>query len=130
MKQVLIVDDSEKIRERLIALMAESGEIRIPGQVGNVRDALTAIQRLKPDTVVLDIRLPGRSGIALLKEIKARYPEITVIMLTNFDYTQYRQQCRQLGADFFLNKTFEFEKIVDTILMSKGVSEKMSPDAP
>ena len=116
MKEVLIVDDSEQIRERLVALMAESAQIRIVGQAGDGRQALEAMQRLRPDTVILDIRLPGSSGIELLKQIKARYPEVTVIMLTNFDYALYRRQCQELGADHFLNKTLEFEKIVDTIL--------------
>jgi len=116
MKEVLIVDDSEQIRQRLVTLLAESSQIRIVGQAGDSREALEALQRLRPDTVILDIRLPGTSGIELLKEIKARYPEMTVIMLTNFDYALYRRQCRQLGADHFLNKTLEFEKIVDTIM--------------
>jgi DNA-binding NarL/FixJ family response regulator len=116
MKQVLIVDDSEQIRERLVTLLAESPQIRVVGQAGSGREALDALQRLEPDTVILDIRLPDNSGIELLKMIKARHPEIVVIMLTNFDYTQYRQQCRRLGADYFLNKTLEFEKIVDTII--------------
>ena len=123
MKQVLIVDDSEQIRERIVALLTESAQIRIVGQAGNGTDALLAIQRLKPDTVVLDIRLPGRSGIELLKEIRARYPEMKVIMLTYFDYAQYRQQCRQLGADHFLNKTLEFEKIVDAVMDDAGPGE-------
>jgi DNA-binding NarL/FixJ family response regulator len=116
MKQVLIVDDSEKIRQRLVTLLAESAQIRIVGQAGNSLEALEAVRRLNPDTVILDIRLPGTSGIELLKQIKAMYPEMKVIMLTNFDYALYRQQCRQLGADHFLNKTLEFEKIVDTIM--------------
>ena len=62
-----------------------------------------------------DWRGPDRNGIALLKKIKASYPEVTVIMLTNFDNPQYRRACQRLGADYFLNKTLEFEKIVDTI---------------
>ena len=115
MKQVLIVDDSKPIRERLAAILAESPHIRIVGQAGDGEEGWEAVQRLKPDTVVLDIRLPGSTGIALLKRIKARYPEVTVIMLTNFDYAQYRRQCRLLGADYFLNKTLEFEKVVETI---------------
>ncbi|MEJ2038307.1 MAG: response regulator transcription factor [Desulfosarcinaceae bacterium] len=116
MKKVLIVDDSEQIRERLVAMLTESDQIRIVGQAGNVGDALEAMQHLVPDTVVLDIRLPGPSGITLLKEIKEHYPGVKVVMLTNFDHEKYRQQCRKLGADHFLNKTLEFEKIVDTIL--------------
>jgi two-component system response regulator DevR len=116
MKQVLIVDDSEQIRERLAALLAESTKIRIVGQVGDGHEALKAIERLRPDTVILDIRLPGSSGIEVLKQIKARHPQMQVIMLTNYDHAMYRQQCRQLGADHFLNKTREFEKIVASIM--------------
>ena len=116
MKQVLIVDDSEQIRERLAALLAESAEIQIVGQAGNSHQALKAIERLKPDIVVLDIRLPGSSGIEVLKQIKAQHPQTQVIMLTNYDHAMYRQQCQNLGADHFLNKTREFEKIVATIL--------------
>lgn len=116
MREVFIVDDSEQIRERLITLLTESARIHIAGQAGRGRQALEAIGRLKPDTVILDIRLPDFSGIELLKIIKGRYPDIKVIMLTNFDYSQYRRQCRRLGADSFLNKTMEFEKIVDTVI--------------
>jgi DNA-binding NarL/FixJ family response regulator len=116
MKQVLIVDDSEQIRDRLVTLLSESDHIRVVGQAGNGRQALEAMRRLAPDTVVLDIRLPDTNGIELLKKIKAFYPDVKVIMLTNFDFAHYRQQCRRLGADYFLNKTLEFEKIVDAIM--------------
>jgi two-component system response regulator EvgA len=116
MKQVLIVDDSEQIRERLAALLAESSQIRLVGQTGDGREALKFIERLMPDTVILDIRLPGSSGIEVLKQIKTRYPKIQVIMLTNYDHAMYRQQCRRLGADHFLNKTREFEEVAAAIM--------------
>ncbi len=119
MKRVLIVDDSVEIRRRLVAMLAESGQIRIAGEIGTGRETLDAVRRLLPDTVVLDIRLPDKSGIELLKEIKARYPKVAVIMLTNYDNIHYRRQCRRLGADHFLNKTLEFEKIIDTIMSDK-----------
>ena len=115
MIDVLIVDDSASIRERLAVLLIETGQIRIAGQAGNSGDGWKAVQRLKPDTVLLDIRMPDNSGIALLKNIKAHYPETTVIMLTNYDDPIYRAQCRRFGADYFLNKTLEFEEIADTI---------------
>jgi DNA-binding NarL/FixJ family response regulator len=126
MKHVLIVDDSPSIRQRLIALLAESPRIRIVGEAGNSRQAWDTMTRVQPDTVILDIRIPGENGIELLKQIKARYPGMKVIMLTNFDYSTYRRQCRQLGADHFLNKTMEFEKILDTILEDKDTEEKLA----
>lgn len=120
MKHVMIVDDSKPIRERLVSMLDESAQVDIVGQTGNGAEALGAIERLKPDTVILDIRLPGSSGITLLREIKTRHPEMTVIMLTNFDGPQYRRQCMRMGADHFLNKTLEFEKIVDTITLNQA----------
>jgi len=116
MKRVVIVDDSEKIRERIVALLTESGEIRVVGQFGNGRDALDRIDSLHPDAAILDIRLPDLSGIEILKKIKGRMPDVKVTMFTNFDSVQYRAQCRRLGADHFLNKALEFEKITDTVL--------------
>jgi DNA-binding NarL/FixJ family response regulator len=115
MKQVLIVDDSKQIRERLAALLTESDQIQIVGMAENGDQVLDVIQHLVPDTVILDIQLPGVSGIKILKKIKSRYPKMTVIMLTNYDFTSYRKKCRQLGADHFLSKTREIHKIVSTV---------------
>jgi DNA-binding NarL/FixJ family response regulator len=116
MKNVLIIDDSPQIRERIAAVLAESPLIRIVGQADSYREACEAVSHLRPDTVLLDIRLPDRSGIEVLKTFKTLYPEMTVIMLTNLDDPRYRQQCRQLGADHFLSKTKDFEKIVETVI--------------
>ncbi|MFZ0612901.1 MAG: response regulator [Desulfobacterales bacterium] len=115
MKRVLIVDDAKQVRERLISLLSEYPEIRIVGQAGNGQEALEALDHQKPDTVILDIRLPGKNGIELLKEIKAARPAVTVIMLTNYDFEQYRRQSLQLGADHFFNKTLELEKVVEIL---------------
>ena len=115
MKQVLIVDDSARVRKRIAALLSESPLIRIVGEAGNGREAVEAVDHTRPDTVILDIHLPDQNGIALLKQFKARYPEMEVIMLTNLDDPRYRQACLNLGADHFLNKAMEFEKIVATI---------------
>ncbi len=121
MKHVLVVDDSPQIRERVLALLAESTQIRIVGQAADEQEALQIMGRQRPDTVILDIGLAGSSGIDLLKEIKALYPKVKVIMLTNFDSVTYRQKCQQLGADGFLNKSLEFEKVVDMILENSAL---------
>ncbi len=115
MKNVLIVDDSAPVRERLSALLAEAPELRIVGQAANATDALDAVDRLTPDAVVLDIRMPGTSGIKVLERIKAKNRKILVIMLTNYDFEHYRKQCLASGADFFFNKAREFERVVEVL---------------
>ena len=116
MKHVLIIDDNPRIRKRIAALLAESPMIRLVGEAGSGREALDAVRQTGPDTVILDVHLPDQSGIALLKTFKSRYPSMRIVMLTNLDDARYRQQCRTLGADHFLSKSLEFEKIVDAII--------------
>ena len=72
-----------------------------------------AIRRLKPDVVILDIHLPGSSGIEVLEAIKKDKPAPIVIMFTNYPYPQYRKRCMDLGADFFFDKSTEHEKLTE-----------------
>jgi DNA-binding NarL/FixJ family response regulator len=115
MKRVYIVDDSVKLRKRLCELLSDVHNVRVIGQAGNADEALNDIRALKPDTVLLDIRLPGKNGIQLIGEIKELRPEITVIIMTNYDYPQYHQQSIRAGADHFFNKTREFESIIEVL---------------
>ncbi|MEJ2656181.1 MAG: response regulator transcription factor [Desulfobacterales bacterium] len=115
MKKVYIVDDSVRLRKRLYELLSDLDNVQVIGQAGNADEALDEICVLKPDAVILDIRLPGKSGIQLLGEIKKLAPEITVIIMTNYDYPQYRQQSILAGADHFFNKTREFENIIEVL---------------
>jgi len=115
MKRVYIVDDSVKLRKRLYELLSDVEDVHVIGQAGNADEALNDIRVLKPDTVLLDIRLPGKSGIQLLGEIKKLLPDITVIIMTNYNYPQYQQQSIRAGADHFFNKTREFESIIEVL---------------
>ena len=115
MKRVYIVDDSVNLRKRLYELLSDIDNVQVVGQAGNADEALNDIRVLKPDTVLLDIRLPGKNGIQLLGEIKELQPEIMVIIMTNYDYPQYHQQSILAGADHFFNKTREFEDIIEVL---------------
>jgi CheY-like chemotaxis protein len=111
MSTVYIVDDSQAVRERLIGMISEVEGVTLSGASGNPSEAVGAIRRLQPDAVILDIRMPGMSGIQVLREIKQDLRAPVVIMLTNYPFGQYRRECTEAGADFFLNKSTEFEKI-------------------
>jgi DNA-binding NarL/FixJ family response regulator len=109
--KVFIADDSTIVRERLGTMLDELAGIDLVGQAGNVGQAINAVRRLKPDAVILDIRMPGGSGINVLQAIKQAVPAPLVIVLTNYPYPIYRERCLQVGADFFLDKSTEFDQI-------------------
>lgn len=115
MKKVYVVDDSDFVRERVIEMLSELEEVEIVGETGDPREALAAIRQMVPDAVILDIRLPGRSGVEILRDLKKEEPSPLVIILTNYPYPQYRKQCNEAGADYFLNKSTEFNKIAQVL---------------
>ena len=115
MLSVYIVDDSKVMRERLTESVTDLAGIEIAGQSGDPIEALDGIKKAHPDVVILDIRLPRRSGIDVLKDIKENPASPIVIMITNYPYHQYRQACMAAGADFFFSKLDEFEMIRKTL---------------
>jgi YesN/AraC family two-component response regulator len=113
--KVFIADDSRIIQEHLVTLLDELAGIEIVGQAENVVEAISAIRKLKPDVVILDIRMPGGSGLDVLQTIKQDEVAPIVIILTNYPYPAYRQKCLQVGADFFLDKSTEFDQIPELL---------------
>ncbi len=115
MLTVYIVDDSQMMRQRLTELVSDMTGTEVVGQSADPFEALNSIRKSNPDVVILDIRLPGRSGIDLLKDIKKDPAPPIVIMVTNYPYRQYRQGCLTAGADYFFSKINEFEMIGETL---------------
>lgn len=113
--KVLIVDDALPVRERLVRHLAAIDGVEIAGEAGTVPEAMNAVRALHPDAVVLDIQMPGGTGIDVLEEIRKSFPETTVIMLTNTPLPQIRRKCLLAGAAHFFDKTCEFEKVADVL---------------
>ena len=113
--KVFIVDDSRAFREELINLLSKLKEVEIVGQTQDSVKAMEAIQRLKPDAVILGIPISGGNGIRLVKNIKKDKLAPIVIILTHYPYRQYRKKYMDAGADFFFDKSTEFEKIIDVL---------------
>jgi DNA-binding NarL/FixJ family response regulator len=118
--KVFIADDSSEIRKRIIAMLSDLENIEMIGEAENVQDAINSIHGFNPDVVILDIRMPGGSGIDVLKKIEKRNELPVVIILTNYPHAQYRKKCMDAGADFFFDKSEEFERIVEVV---SGISE-------
>jgi DNA-binding NarL/FixJ family response regulator len=110
-QKIFIADASPIVRERLVAMLGELAGIEIVGQTENLTEASNAIQKLRPDIVILDIGMPGDSGIDLLQSIKQAEATSIIIILTNYPYQRHQQKCLHAGADFFLDKSIEFDQI-------------------
>ncbi len=109
--KILIVDDSAIVRERLKGMLSEVPKVETISQTKGSLEALESLHKLKPDVVILDIQMPGGSGIGLLQEMKRGNQPPLVIVLTNQSYPQYRRKCLDAGADFFFDKSTEFDKV-------------------
>ncbi|MCU0522785.1 MAG: response regulator transcription factor [Anaerolineae bacterium] len=109
--KIIICDDSTAVRERLVSMVLDLPEVDVVGQAEDVPGSLEAILRSRPDVVILDIRMPGGNGIDVLRKVKKMTPAPKVIMLTNYAYAQYRKESNEASADFFLDKSTEFDQI-------------------
>jgi len=113
--RILIADDSELLRVRLVDMLSEIEGIEIIGQAQDSLDVIESIEKLNPHVVILDVRMPQGDGIKVLEAIKKNLQSPKVIIFTNYPYPQYRKRYMDAGADFFFDKSTEFEKLVDTV---------------
>jgi DNA-binding NarL/FixJ family response regulator len=109
--KVFISDDSATIRKRLVTMALDLPGMDVVGQAKNAPGSLAAIRQTRPDVVILDIRMPGGNGIEVLREVKKLDPAPKVIVFTNYAQAQYRKKGEEAGADFFFDKSTEFDKL-------------------
>jgi DNA-binding NarL/FixJ family response regulator len=118
--RVITVDDSNIIADRLNGILKELKNVQLLGNAYNTSAAAYLIQQEKPHVVILDINFKNSStaenGINLLSLIKEKHSEIKVIMLTNLAGIFYQNLCRSIGADLFLDKSCDFDKIQNAIV--------------
>jgi DNA-binding NarL/FixJ family response regulator len=122
---VLIVDDSAIVRHRLAELLESVEHVAVVGQAQGATQAIGALRDLRPDLVILDIQMPDGDGVAVLEAAKRLEPVPTVMMLTNYVDEYQCRRCAAAGADFFLDKSKQFEEIPGILrgLMETGVRE-------
>jgi len=109
--KIVIADDSPLIRERITNQLREFGKDILVFEASNGIDALAMILAHLPDLAILDLRMPGMSGLDVLKKIKVAGIRSRICILTSYPYPQYREKCTEAGADYFLSKSEDFEKL-------------------
>ncbi len=117
--KILTVEDSPLIVTRLEMIISTVDDVQFVGNATSMTDALILIEGQHPNVLFLDIRLGRReekTGIDLLSVVSKKYPAITVVMLSNLSGEKYRTLCEREGANFFLDKSQDFNKIPETLI--------------
>jgi two-component system chemotaxis response regulator CheY len=120
---ILIVDDSNIILERLADLLGESDLGINLFCVNYAVDGIQELEKRSPRILILDINLPGMSGIEMLRKVREMmHVQPIIIMLTNNAFSCYQSECINMGADYFLDKAKDFQRIPAIIASAKEMS--------
>lgn len=116
-KLLLIVDNSMFIIERLLIILKEVKAVEKIVTASNYDEAVNILGQMKTDIVLLDIELPGKDGIGLLKYIVKYFPAVKIIVLSNLASGYYQKLCTNSGASFFIDKSKDFDRIPQVIAL-------------
>lgn len=120
-KTVIVVEDDRGLREQLVKILNSAPGIRCASACASAEEALQLIPERRPDVVLMDIRLPGMSGIECVAELKRGLPALQVIMLTVYEDTERIFRALKAGASGYLVKSSPPEKLVEAIIdVSRG----------
>lgn len=116
---IILVDDHALVRDGIRSLLEDEGDLKVVGEAGDGLEGIAAVEELKPDLVIFDIRMPKMTGIEAVKSLKAKGNTTPCLMLSMHDSEEYVLQSLQAGAHGYLMKDAsreEFLKAIQTIL--------------
>lgn len=125
--RVLLADDHAILREGLASLIEKQPGIAVVGEAEDGSECLEKAAALVPDVVVLDIKLPGMSGIEVCRQLKSSYPLMKVIMLSMYEEYEYINRALQVGADGYLLKKVASSELVSAIRKANEGEKTFSP---
>jgi DNA-binding NarL/FixJ family response regulator len=102
--EILIVDDHPIVREGFKQVISETNDMTVADEASNGQEALSLVRKREYDLIMLDISMPGRSGLEILKELKNEYPKIPVLILSIYPEEQYAVRAFRAGASGYLTK--------------------------
>jgi two-component system, NarL family, response regulator LiaR len=127
--RVLLVDDHEMVRFGLAAYLRMTGDIELCGEARDGEEALQRCTELQPDVILMDMIMPGMSGIEAIKIIHPRYPQIKIIAMTSFEDEHMVQDGLKSGATSYLHKNISMKELQEAIRKSYYGKRILSPEA-
>lgn len=132
-QRIILVDDHEVVRLGLKSLLERHPQFEVIGEASNAKEALEQVEKLLPDVVLMDIRLPGTSGIEACEEITKHFPEIRVIMLTSYAEDDMLFSAIRAGASGYVLKQIGAEDLMKAIeavgrgeaMLDPGVTQRV-----
>lgn len=128
MINIVIVDDQDLIRESLEFILNSKKDLSVVGTSSNGSDGLKLINKLNPNVVLMDIRMPEMDGIECIKKIKMDRPNIAVITLTTFDDDEYIYDSIKFGARGYLLKSIKPDELIHAVRIVANGGSFMTPD--
>lgn len=115
MTRVLIADDHPVVRKGLCLILSDAEGIEVVGEADNAQQVIEALARQPVDVLVLDIGMPGRSGLELLQDLRLSHPALPVLILSQYPEEQIAVRAIRLGAAGYLNKESAPDQLVDAV---------------
>ena len=125
--KVLLVDDHIVVRQGLKALLSDEADIKVVGEADNGREAIDRLSELKPDVVLMDISMPGLNGIEATRQIKQRYQDVKVVVLSMHANEEYVFQVLQAGASGYVLKQSDSLEVLTAIRAAMAGGSFLSP---
>ena len=113
--RVLVVDDHTLIRQGFVGLLESQPDIEVVAEAGSAPDALAAATRLAPDVVLMDVSMPGTSGLEATRSIRARSPATRVLILTIHDREDYLYEALRAGASGYVLKGADVQELLRAV---------------
>ena len=113
--RVLLVDDESLVRKVLTQILAAYPDMELVGEAATGYEAISAVERLQPDIVVMDIRMPGLDGIAAAREIRVKYPHVKIIGLSEYGNDYTTDAMERAGAVGVYRKSMALEELYPAI---------------
>ena len=127
--RIMLVDDHMVVRSGLSTVIAVFDDLKLIGEAKDGEEAIRLCETLQPDIILMDLLMPKMDGVTATKLIKERWPNIKIIVLTNFKEKEYVEGALKVGASGYLLKNVSADELVDAIRRTAAGQSSVSPEA-